>query len=120
MLMQLVALLAAQSPSGIEVEMPVVRALPRHPLAAHISDRDYPAAARQNGEQGIVRLSLDVGVDGRVTRCAITRSSGSRSLDVTTCRIVRSRARFTPARDGAGNPVPDRVESAIEWQHGGS
>ncbi|MBA3525824.1 MAG: TonB family protein [Sphingomonas sp.] len=50
-------------------------------------------------EQGRVEFRLDVGENGRVTGCTITRSSGSRWLDSTTCRILRSRARYTPARN---------------------
>ena len=40
-----------------------------------------------------------IGTDGRVTACSVTSSSGSSALDDATCRIMRSRARFTPARD---------------------
>lgn len=80
------------------------------------SDEDYPASAIRAGEQGIVRYRLDIGPNGRVTSCTITASSGSAALDSTTCRLLRSRARFTPARDSSGQPVNDTADGAITWR----
>lgn len=85
-------------------------------LPALFSDEDYPASAIRAGEQGAVRFRLEVGPEGRVTGCTITASSGSSALDSTTCRILRSRARFTPARDASGRAIADSVEGAIEWR----
>lgn len=84
-------------------------------LASYVSDDDYPDSANRNREQGTTAFTLDVGPDGRVTGCSITASSGSSTLDSTTCRLMRSRARFTPARDSSGHPVSDRVSSRIRW-----
>jgi len=97
-----------------------VAALPGRPaagnLAAYFGRDDYPAAAIRAGEQGIVDFRLDIGADGRVAGCAILRSSGSPRLDAGTCRLLRSRARFAPARDAAGAPVPDSFTGRIEWR----
>jgi protein TonB len=84
-------------------------------LASLFSDQDYPAAALRAGEQGAVGFALDVGPDGRVTACTITASSGSADLDSTTCRLIWSRARFTPALDAGGAAVPDKVRGRINW-----
>jgi protein TonB len=84
-------------------------------LASYVSDADYPASAQRNEEQGTTRFRLAVGPDGRVADCTVTGSSGSSALDSTTCRLMRSRARFTPARDSAGNKTSDTVSSAIKW-----
>ena len=84
-------------------------------LASYVSDTDYPAAAIRGEEQGTARFRLTVGADGRVTGCAITGSSGSSSLDAATCRIMKSRARFTPARDSSGAATADTVSNAIRW-----
>jgi TonB family protein len=80
------------------------------------TDADYPAAAIRNGEQGVVSFELAVGVDGRVTGCTIVGSSGSRLLDSTTCAILVRRARFAPARDQSGQPVPDTFAGRIAWR----
>src|SRR5688572_13569178 len=85
-------------------------------LTGLFSDQDYPAAAVAAREQGDVGFSLDVGPNGRVTACTITRSSGSTALDDATCRVMRSRARFTPARDAGGATVPDEVRGKISWK----
>jgi protein TonB len=72
--------------------------------------------ARAARKQGIVDFTLDVGADGRVTGCTINRSSGSAHLDSATCGLMRSRARFTPAHDARGVPVPDKVSGKIMWR----
>jgi protein TonB len=84
-------------------------------LGSYVSDADYPDSASRDGEQGTTRFRLSVGADGRVTDCTVTGSSGSSALDAATCRLMKSRARFTPARDSNGNPATDNVASAIRW-----
>ena len=61
-------------------------------------------------------FALDIGPDGRVTNCAVTQSSGSATLDNATCRIMRSRARYTPARNPRGQAVADRDRGAVTWR----
>ena len=85
-------------------------------LASYISDDDYPQDAIRNEQQGTTGFRLEVGPDGRVTNCTITSSSGSSSLDSTTCRLMKSRARFTPATDSNGNRTSDSVSGRIRWQ----
>jgi protein TonB len=85
-------------------------------LASYITDDDYPQDAIRNEQQGTTGFRLDVGPDGRVTNCSVTSSSGSSSLDNTTCRLLRSRARFTPASDSSGAKTSDSVTGRIRWQ----
>ena len=80
------------------------------------NETDYPSAARRNEEQGTVRVTFTVGVDGRVSGCTIVQSSGSSSLDSTTCRIFERRFRYAPARDSGGNPVPTVVRHSVNWR----
>jgi protein TonB len=84
-------------------------------LGSYISDSDYPAAAIRSEEHGTTRFRLAVGPDGRVTDCVVTGSSGSSALDSATCRIMKARARFSPAHDTTGRPTGDSVASAIRW-----
>jgi TonB family protein len=86
------------------------------PLPSLFSSADYPAAAIRAGETGLVVFRLDVGEDGRVAACTVTASSGSASLDSTTCRLVKMRARFDPARDAEGRPVPDSFVGRVLWR----
>jgi protein TonB len=84
-------------------------------LASYVSNDDYPDSAIRNEEQGTTGFRLDVGPDGRVSNCTVTSSSGSSALDNATCRLMRSRARFTPATDSTGARVSDSVSSRIRW-----
>jgi periplasmic protein TonB len=85
-------------------------------LGNYITADDYPAASLRNNEQGLVTFILDVDPAGRVANCIVTRSSGSAALDSATCRIMRSRARYTPARNPRGQAVADRDQGAVRWQ----
>lgn len=84
-------------------------------LASYISNDDYPDSAIRNEEQGTTAFRLDVGPDGRVSGCSVTGSSGSSALDNATCRLLRSRARFTPATDSSGAKTRDSVSGRIRW-----
>jgi protein TonB len=84
-------------------------------LASYVSNDDYPASAIRSEEQGVTKFRLAVGPNGRVTDCTVTGSSGSTALDSATCRLMKSRARFTPARDSDGRPTSDQVSNAIRW-----
>ena len=82
-----------------------------------ISEDDYPEAALRNEESGSVQLKLAIGPDGNVTDCTVLRTSGSRALDTTTCRLLKKRARFVPAKDMNGQPVSDTyVTPRITWK----
>ena len=85
-------------------------------LASLFSDEDYPASALRSSESGATGFRLDVGANGRVTNCTVTSSSGSSALDSTTCRLLRSRARFTPATDSTGAPTADTHTGRIVWR----
>jgi TonB family protein len=85
-------------------------------LNSYFSTDDYPAAALRGYEQGTTAFSLTIGTNGRVTACNVTSSSGSAALDQATCRILRSRARYTPARDSYGNPAEGRDSGRVTWR----
>lgn len=84
-------------------------------LVRLFSDDDYPDEAIRHEEQGAVGFRLTVGADGRAADCTIVESSGFRSLDNATCRILTSRLRAKPARDRNGKPVPDTMSGRIKW-----
>ena len=85
-------------------------------LNSYFSTDDYPAAALRGNEQGTTSFSLVIGTSGRVDSCTVTGSSGSSSLDQATCRILRSRARYTPARDQNGQPTTGRDSGRVTWR----
>jgi TonB family protein len=77
---------------------------------------DYPYLARQRGEEGRVSFKFRTGIDGNITYCEITESSGSDILDAVTCPILKARGHLTPARDLPGNPAPDLLTGSIVWK----
>ncbi|HVI98781.1 MAG TPA: energy transducer TonB [Sphingomonas sp.] len=86
----------------------------RH-VSGTIGRADYPREARKAGLTGVVIVTLSVGADGRVTGCAIARSSGTTVLDETTCRLARARFRYTPARAADGRAVTSLAGWKQEW-----
>lgn len=85
-------------------------------IGSFISQDDYPAMALRRGAEGTVGFRLTVGRDGRVSHCAVTRSSGDSDLDKRTCTIMTARARFVPARDRSGAPAEDVVNARVSWR----
>lgn len=76
---------------------------------------NYPPAAIRAGAQGRVVARLSVGADGRVTDCTVSASSGNEDLDSTTCRIAKSRVRFSPAKDDSGNAIASTYTLPVRW-----
>lgn len=84
-------------------------------IKGRIRSGDYPRGAVEAGASGMVSVRYTVAIDGTVTRCIVTRSSGSTDLDDTTCRLIQQRFRFNPARDGDGRPVQADIVEDHEW-----
>ena len=107
-------------PVVVRADPPAPRISPpqraRANLGGYFSTDDYPASAIYAEAEGTTRFSLAIGSDGRVTGCTITGSSGNSALDSATCRILRARARYTPARDQNRNPVSGTDRGSVTWR----
>jgi protein TonB len=79
------------------------------------SPDDYPSRPLREGVQGTTGFRVAVGPNGRVTSCEVTRSSGNAELDSTTCRLVTSRARFTPGKGEDGQPTTSYYSNSVRW-----
>lgn len=77
---------------------------------------DYPGVSLRNGEQGTTGFRLTVDAAGIPTRCDITASSGSPTLDQATCSLLMTRARFNPAHDKKGKPTLGSWSNRFKWQ----
>ena len=79
----------------------------------------FSDAARIAGWENIIGREMTtryiVGVDGRVTDCRATRSSGLPSLDAEICRLIEERFRYRPSRDARGRPIRSGVEMDHSW-----
>jgi protein TonB len=87
-------------------------------IAGEITPRDYPRHLREAGVGGTVGILFTVGVNGRVIRCTVTRSSGVPELDALTCRLIQQRFIYRPSTDRNGRPVSDEVEGEHQWEVG--
>jgi protein TonB len=87
-------------------------------ISGSIRDSDYPRGAFERGISGTVSLRFVVAPTGRVSECGVTRSSGSRELDETTCRLILRRFRYRPARDAQGQPIAETIRGVHDWEVG--
>jgi len=72
--------------------------------------RLYPDSERELGREGMVVLSLSVGVDGRVSGAEVSRSAGA-AFDAAAMRLG-AKLRYAPAED-AGRPISVRMRQAV-------
>jgi protein TonB len=84
-------------------------------LQGLITSDDYPPSALDNNEQGSVQVTLTIGPSGRVTGCSPSGGASS-TLRSATCRLLTSRARFSPAQDANGNPTTSSYSQTIVWR----
>jgi protein TonB len=91
-------------------------ATPKGNKADWIREEDYPSAALRAVEEGAVTISVAISAEGRVSGCTVTGSSGHAALDQATCRLYALRARYAPARDASGTPVPTTLTDHVRWQ----
>jgi protein TonB len=84
-------------------------------LSGQISPADYPQRPFDAGIGGTVHLRFIVSPSGRVTDCAVTRSSGNAELDTATCRLIKRRLRYRPALDAGGRPIAAVINGEHEW-----
>lgn len=103
------ALLMAAAPPPV--------APPPH-LRPLIMAEDYPRTAMDAGEEGPVAFEALIAPDGSVDKCTVIVSSRYADLDAATCRIVQTRARFSPAEGPDGKPIYGIYRSVITWSLG--
>ncbi len=86
------------------IELPPVEVrASRNPVPATYRDTPlpaYPPSAREQGLEGMVILSVQVGANGRVGETRVKTSSGARVLDDAALAAVKTWT-FVPARQGS-------------------
>jgi TonB family protein len=85
-------------------------------IGGSITDEDYPPVAIREGQSGTTVVSFDVGIDGRVSDCGITQTSGSTALDDQSCALIRERFIYKPAKGPNGKPTTDARTQRVTWR----
>lgn len=93
---------------------PKKAAQPRGNPGTWATTNDYPSRALREEREGTTGFRVTVGVDGKVTDCQITSSSGHSDLDQAACDNIRRRARFNPAVEN-GHPVVGSYANRVRW-----
>lgn len=107
----------ARTPAINEARVaPVRRRSPIGSAPQWIGGGPTDADNQQGRYQGTVALQVNVAPSGRVSNCAPVRGSGNAGLDALTCRLVRERARFTPALNPRGRPVVGQAYVTFVWE----
>ena len=88
---------------------------PARKVAGEIRERDYRGVVNRAGGEASVGANVTIDRAGRVTDCVVARSSGIADLDALTCRLIRERFRYEPARNAAGEPVASRRGWEQRW-----
>ncbi|OYY71263.1 TonB family protein [Sphingomonas sp. 28-63-12] len=88
---------------------------PLRQIGGRITGNDYPRGPYEAGIGGTLYVRYIVGIKGRVTDCAVVRTSGNAELDATTCRLITQRFRYRPRRDAAGKPIPAVIAEDHTW-----
>ena len=85
---------------------------------ANAAITEYPKASLANNEQGTVHYRVKIDRKGVPSECEVTQSSGHQRLDLATCDLLMSRARFTPSRDSRGRSGRSTYDGRVIWRIG--
>lgn len=80
-----------------------------------VSPSDYPQAMANMGKQALVNFRLSVSAQGLPTACEVQSSYNDKKFDEVTCAALMRRARFSPALDAKGQPVPSFYLNTVRW-----
>jgi protein TonB len=92
---------------------PVVTSLPEV-IDATIPPDEYPPQARREGREGVVKLRIVVGTDGRVQEVRVVSDPGS-GFGEAAIRAAKRRFRFRPARIGQ-EPVATEIPFTVRFE----
>ncbi len=76
---------------------------------------DWPEGAVQQGTYTAVSFELTVNPYGGIVGCKVTNVVGREGMGELTCRLLRVRARFDPARDPSGRRLHGVYRNTMVW-----
>jgi len=76
---------------------------------------EYPPSMIAGGHQGVVNFRMIVDAKGKATACHIQKSTRPQEFDDLVCKSAMKRARFEPALDAEGKPVPSYWHGTVRF-----
>lgn len=98
----------------------VQKSLTRRPAPANypgswVTTSDYPENMLAEGQRAIVNFRLTVDATGAVTACFIQQTTRPKEFDAAVCKSISRRAKFDPALDKDGAPVPSYYTNTVTF-----
>jgi TonB family protein len=93
-----------------------VRAAPIGSPGRWATSSDYPDAAQRAEKEGTVVFQVEIAPDASIIKCIVIKSSLVAELDEASCRLVKQRAKFSPALDQNDQPILGFYVNRIRWQ----
>lgn len=85
-------------------------------LVRNLTRGDYRRLTGGRMPAGQAGLAIRIGAGGTVESCSVERSSGDAVIDSGLCPLVRSRLRFSPARNAQGQPIAFYTHYLATWR----
>jgi len=76
---------------------------------------DLPYDLRKTGKDLKVGVIFTVDLDGSVTDCQVTTSSGIPTFDSLVCKLIQRRFHYTPSKEADGHAVVSQVFETHTW-----
>jgi hypothetical protein len=109
----------AQLPAKWGLDTAVEQTLSRRPvpidIAKWLGPGSYPWEYLRNSLSVRIQLRMMTDANGAVTQCVVQSPSGTSVAGTLACREIVKTARFEPALDARGNPVPSYFSTAIVY-----
>lgn len=78
---------------------------------------NYPAESLRLGEEGNVGMALEIGTDGKLRSCTVSRTSGYARLDRAACDIMLIHVgKLNAPVDAKGRRITAVREGSIDWR----
>jgi periplasmic protein TonB len=81
-----------------------------------VTRNDYPPVSLRLNETGVTVVRVQIDATGAVVSAELAKSSGHSRLDEKALQIVRSRFRYSPAKDASGNAIASVIDQGVKWE----